>query len=147
MNIVFDWQSLQPYTGPNATFFQSCDALEVKNGVNAPASGWGLAHALPAFGSYFKNIYLPARRSLNPYFSPDTTTLLFFGYSMRRGRSKVLLFYMFLIKTDIQSISDCLGTYNASQSFYTNTTINNAERSWTWSRSSRYHFAHIIEKL
>lgn len=72
-NILWDWQALQPYTGPNATFFQSCDALEVKDGVNAPASGWGLAHALPAFGAYFKNVYLPARkrpisfRSLSPH--------------------------------------------------------------------------------
>ncbi|GJJ15866.1 hypothetical protein Clacol_010144 [Clathrus columnatus] len=59
-NILWDWQSLQPYTGPNATFFQSCDALEVKDGVSAPATGWGLTHALPTFGSYFKNVYLPS---------------------------------------------------------------------------------------
>lgn len=60
-NILWDWQSLQPSVGPNATFFQSCDAIEVKDGANAPAGGWGLSHALPAFGAYFKNIYLPAR--------------------------------------------------------------------------------------
>ncbi|KIJ35161.1 hypothetical protein M422DRAFT_69992 [Sphaerobolus stellatus SS14] len=94
-NILWDWQSLQPYVGPNATFFQSCDALEVKNGVNAPASGWGLQHALSAWGSYFKNTYLPA-------ICGDDNT------------------------------EDCLGTYNATQSFYTNTTIDDANRSWTW---------------
>jgi hypothetical protein len=58
-NILWDWQSLQPYVGPGATFFQSCDAIEVKNGANAPATGWGLDHALTAWGSYFKTVYLP----------------------------------------------------------------------------------------
>ncbi|KAF8585313.1 hypothetical protein K439DRAFT_1388477 [Ramaria rubella] len=94
-NILWDWQSLQPYVGPNATFFQSCDALEVKDGQNAPVSGWGLAHALPAWGAYFKNIYLPA-------LCGDDTA------------------------------EDCLGSYNTSQSFWTNTTIDNADRSWMW---------------
>ena len=58
-NILWDWQSLQPYVGPNATFFQSCDAIEVMNGVSAPATGWGLDQALSAWGAYFKNVYLP----------------------------------------------------------------------------------------
>lgn len=57
-NNLWDWQSLQPRTGPGAQFFQFCDALEVKDGVNAPATGWGLDHALPAWSSYFKNTYI-----------------------------------------------------------------------------------------
>lgn len=52
---------MQPDSGPGATFFEFCDALEVKNGVSAPAAGWGLDHALPAWSSFFSNIYLPAR--------------------------------------------------------------------------------------
>ncbi|KAF8513795.1 serine carboxypeptidase S28-domain-containing protein [Gautieria morchelliformis] len=95
-NILWDWQSLQPYVGPNATFFQSCDAIEVKNGVNAPATGWGLDHALSAWGSYFKNVYLPQ-----------------------------------LCGTT--NAEDCLGTYNTSQAFWTDTSVDNANRSWMWS--------------
>lgn len=60
-NNLWDWQSMQPDSGPGATFFEFCDALEVKNGVSAPAAGWGLDHALPAWSSFFSNIYLPAR--------------------------------------------------------------------------------------
>ncbi|KAF8518527.1 serine carboxypeptidase S28-domain-containing protein [Hysterangium stoloniferum] len=95
-NILWDWQSLQPYIGPGATFFHSCDALEVKDGINAPPSGWGLTHALEAWGAYFTNTYLPA-----------------------------------ICGSD--SREDCLGTYNASQSFFTDTSLDNAERSWMWS--------------
>ena len=50
---LFSWQSLQLDSGPNQAFYQFCDALEVKNGVSAPASGWGLDHALQAWGSYW----------------------------------------------------------------------------------------------
>ena len=53
----FSWQSLQPDSGPNGDFFKFCDALEVKNGVSAPASGWGLDNALQAWGSYWKNSF------------------------------------------------------------------------------------------
>lgn len=60
-NNLWDWQSLQPATGPGATFFEFCDALEVKDGVSAPAAGWGLAHALPAWSSFFSQSYLPDR--------------------------------------------------------------------------------------
>ncbi|KAG6820692.1 hypothetical protein H0H93_013211 [Arthromyces matolae] len=37
----------------------SADVEAVKNGTSAPPGGWGLEHALPAWGSYFKNTYLP----------------------------------------------------------------------------------------
>ncbi|KAG6850910.1 hypothetical protein H0H93_006736 [Arthromyces matolae] len=56
-NNLWDWQSLQPTTGTEGQFYQFCDALEVRNGTTAPPGGWGLAHALSAWGSYFKNTY------------------------------------------------------------------------------------------
>ncbi|KAJ3920772.1 serine carboxypeptidase S28-domain-containing protein [Lentinula edodes] len=59
-NNLWDWQSLSPTSGPGATFFQFCDALEVKDGVNAPATGWGLDHALTAWGSFWNETYLDA---------------------------------------------------------------------------------------
>ena len=58
---LWDWQSLQPYSGPNQQFYQFCDALEVgSDGTVAPAAGFGLDHALTAWGSYMTNTYLPA---------------------------------------------------------------------------------------
>jgi hypothetical protein len=57
-NNLWDWQSLQVTSGPGTLFFKFCDALEVKDGVSATANGWGLDHALAAWGSYFKNTYL-----------------------------------------------------------------------------------------
>ena len=53
------WQEMQPNSGPGSTFFTFCDALEVKDGASAPASGWGLEHALAAWGNYFKTVSLP----------------------------------------------------------------------------------------
>ncbi|KAI0047352.1 peptidase S28 [Auriscalpium vulgare] len=93
-NNLWDWQSLSP-DSDGGEFFVFCDALEVKNGVSAPASGWGLDHALNAWGNFFADTYLP------------------------------------LICGD-DSAEDCLGTYNASQSFWTDTSLDNAERSWEW---------------
>lgn len=61
-NNLWDWQSLQPTSGSGAQFFDFCDALEVKNGVSASAKGWGLDHALTAWGSYFKNTYISERK-------------------------------------------------------------------------------------
>ena len=57
-NNLWDWQNLQPTSGPKTLFYKFCDALEVKNGQIAPESGWGLQHALNAWGSYFKETYL-----------------------------------------------------------------------------------------
>ncbi|KAG6896631.1 hypothetical protein C0992_007037 [Termitomyces sp. T32_za158] len=94
-NNLWDWQSLQPTTGPGGQFYQFCDALEVKDGVNAPASGWGLDHALAAWGSYFKDTY-----------------------------------YAHLCNgADPQT---CLGTYDPTQSYWTDTSVDNAWRSWFW---------------
>lgn len=52
-----DWQDMQPSSGPGAQFFEFCDALEVKNGVSAGHRGWGLHHALKAWGAYWKSTY------------------------------------------------------------------------------------------
>jgi hypothetical protein len=94
-NNMWDWQSLQPTTGPGGQFYQFCDALEVKNGVQAPATGFGLENALEAWGAYWRNTYL----------------------SLICG------------PMDAES---CLGTYNTSQSFWSDITINNSGRSWMW---------------
>ncbi|KAJ7437078.1 peptidase S28 [Mycena galericulata] len=92
---LWDWQSLSLADGASGVFFQFCDALEVKDGVNAPATGWGLDHALVAWSSYW------------------TTT------------------YLALVCGD-DNAEDCLGTYDTSQSYWTNITINNSNRSWFW---------------
>ncbi|KDQ20234.1 hypothetical protein BOTBODRAFT_142776 [Botryobasidium botryosum FD-172 SS1] len=51
------WQFLDPTSGPDNDFFKFCDALEVKNGVSAPADGWGLEYALEAFGKYMNHTF------------------------------------------------------------------------------------------
>ncbi|KAJ7498558.1 serine carboxypeptidase S28-domain-containing protein [Mycena latifolia] len=94
-NNLWDWQGLSLSGGAGQQFFNFCDALEVKNGVNAPAAGWGLDHALDAWSSYW------------------TTT------------------YLDLICGDSDA-EDCLGSYNTSQSFWTDTSIDNSWRSWFW---------------
>ncbi|TDL29922.1 hypothetical protein BD410DRAFT_759045 [Rickenella mellea] len=94
-NNFWDWQSLQPDSGPGSTFTTFCDALEVQNGVSAPPSGWGLETALKAWGNFWTSSY----------------------YSFICGDS------------DAES---CLGTHNASESFWTDTSLNNDARSWTW---------------
>ena len=72
-NNLWDWQLLEPSSGPGTKFFNFCDALEVKDGVSASESGWGADHAVSAWGSYFKNTYLPKRkRSLSEHFQRDT---------------------------------------------------------------------------
>ncbi|PCH36001.1 peptidase S28 [Wolfiporia cocos MD-104 SS10] len=93
---IFDWQSLQPAGElTDLSFFEFCDALEVKNGVSAGPEGWGLDYALQAWGSYWNTTFLPE----NCY---------------------------------DQTIEECLGTYNASAPYYTDISVNNADRSWMW---------------
>ncbi|KAI5118441.1 hypothetical protein M0805_000575 [Coniferiporia weirii] len=94
-NNMWDWQSLSPTSGPGAQFFDFCDAIEVKDGVSANSSGWGLDHALTAWGSYWNSTY-----------------------------------YAILCGDD--DAEDCLGTYDPSQPYWTDITIDNAGRSWTW---------------
>lgn len=62
-NNLWDWQALQPSSGPKTAFFKFCDALEVKNGQSAPAPGWGVQHAVNAWGKYFKGSYMHTRKS------------------------------------------------------------------------------------
>uniref|UniRef100_D8Q3J1 Peptidase S28 n=1 Tax=Schizophyllum commune (strain H4-8 / FGSC 9210) TaxID=578458 RepID=D8Q3J1_SCHCM len=55
-NNIWDWQSLQPYTasdGGELAFYDFCDALEVKDRMASGPEGWGLEHALRAWGAYF----------------------------------------------------------------------------------------------
>ncbi|KAJ7771109.1 peptidase S28 [Mycena maculata] len=92
---LFDWQSLSLSGGAGGLFFQFCDALEVKNGINAPAAGWGLDHALEAWSSFWRTTY-------------------------------------FALVCGDDDAEDCLGTYNTSQSFWTDTSVDNAGRSWFW---------------
>jgi hypothetical protein len=54
---LFDWQSLQPDVGPGAAFFEFCDALEVKDGVNAGPEGWGLENAIYSWGNFWNTTY------------------------------------------------------------------------------------------
>ncbi|KAL5529968.1 hypothetical protein ACEPAF_6225 [Sanghuangporus sanghuang] len=94
-NNLWDWQSLSPTSGPGATFFEFCDALEVKDGVSAGSKGWGLDHALTAWGRFWNETY----------------------YAEICG--------------DLDA-ETCLGTYDPTQEFWTDTSIDNAGRSWTW---------------
>ena len=52
---MFDWQLLGPGTG--GIFYDVCDALEVKDGVSAPLNGWGMEHAIEAWGTFWKQRY------------------------------------------------------------------------------------------
>jgi len=38
-------------------FFQFCDALEVKDGVNAGPDGWGLENAIYSWGNFWNTTY------------------------------------------------------------------------------------------
>jgi hypothetical protein len=53
-NQLWNWQELSPGSDA-AIFFDFCDALEVKNGTSAGPNGWGLDHALDAWGHYETN--------------------------------------------------------------------------------------------
>ncbi|KAG2144464.1 peptidase S28 [Suillus clintonianus] len=54
---LWDWQDMQPFYGPGAWFYQFCDALEVKDGVNAEPEGWGLENAINAWGNFWNTTY------------------------------------------------------------------------------------------
>ncbi|KAH9855013.1 peptidase S28 [Lenzites betulinus] len=55
-NNLWDWQNLSPASN-GGIFFQFCDALEVKDGVNAGPNGWGAEHALQAWAAYWMGTY------------------------------------------------------------------------------------------
>ncbi|KAG1723677.1 peptidase S28 [Suillus lakei] len=92
---VFSWQSLQPDVGPGAMFYQFCDLLEVKDGINAGPDGWGLDHAINSWGNYW-----------------NTT---FYNLTCQH-----------------QDAETCIGTFNPTDSYWTNITVNNSNRSWFW---------------
>ena len=54
---LIDWRFLEPDVGPGAMFFEFCDALEVKDGISAPATGWGLEHAINSWGPFWSDTY------------------------------------------------------------------------------------------
>ncbi|KAH9856842.1 peptidase S28 [Lenzites betulinus] len=97
------WQSMQPSDGPGSEFYEFCDTLEVKSGVSAGASGWGLDHALQAWGNYWKSSY----------------------YSEICGDDDV---------------ETCLGTYDATNPFWSYDYLQNAERSWQWLLCNEFGF-------
>ncbi|KAI1784395.1 serine carboxypeptidase S28-domain-containing protein [Ganoderma leucocontextum] len=100
---LYTWQLLQPDSGTRQLFYHFCDALEVQNGVSAPASGWGLDHALQAWGTYWKSTF----------------------YGLVCG---------------MDDVETCLGTYNASSAFWTDTHTNNWVRSWLWLVCTEFGF-------
>ncbi|KIY62976.1 peptidase S28 [Cylindrobasidium torrendii FP15055 ss-10] len=63
---LWEWQNIQPTAGyDGTTFWKFCDALEWKEeeGVAADPGGWGLEHAVNAWGTWFQGKYfkpLPA---------------------------------------------------------------------------------------
>jgi hypothetical protein len=54
-------------SGPHAQFYSFCDALEVKDGVQAPENGWGGEHAVNAWGSYWRDFYFEQGKSFLQY--------------------------------------------------------------------------------
>ncbi|EGO28580.1 hypothetical protein SERLADRAFT_354447 [Serpula lacrymans var. lacrymans S7.9] len=57
---LYAWQDYQP-TNQYTAFSRFCDALEVNNGVSANASGWGITHAINAWGTFWQvNNYGPS---------------------------------------------------------------------------------------
>ncbi|KAG9312786.1 serine carboxypeptidase S28-domain-containing protein [Chiua virens] len=103
---LFEWQNLQPDGGPGGRFFKFCDALEVKDGVQAPVTGWGLEHAISSWGSYWNTTY---------YASVCNS----FG------------------------AEECLGTYDTSQPFWSNVTVDNDNRSWFWLVCNQFGFYQV----
>lgn len=114
-NNLWDWQSLQPNSGPGQDFFQFCDALEVKDGVSAGPEGRGLDHAIKAWGAHWKSGYLANLCDDQSIAYVDFHTVL------NRFGSNMFVF-----------TSDCLGSYDPNADYYTNTTIDNSGRSWYW---------------
>ncbi|KAM5545184.1 hypothetical protein V8D89_001295 [Ganoderma adspersum] len=102
----FDWQMMQPDSGPNQQFYQFCDALEVQDGVSAADSGWGLDYALQAWGTYWTSTY----------------------------------YYLVCGDDDVET---CLGTYDTTEPYWTNTSTGNEERSWQWLICTQFGFQQV----
>ncbi|KAJ7591526.1 serine carboxypeptidase S28-domain-containing protein [Mycena floridula] len=108
---LFSWQYLQPRTDASTrVFFTFCDALE--GAADTPATGLGLDHALSAWGTFFIQRYLP-------YLCPNNTVTFESFFSFHSHRSDSLF-------------SECFNTHDPNESFWTDTTVKNADRSWQW---------------
>lgn len=72
---MFTWVNLQPDSGPDQQFYQFCDALEVKDGVNAPEQGWGFDYAYQAWSSWWSEVYMPNGKAILPSCSKCTVLI------------------------------------------------------------------------
>ena len=127
---LWDWQDLQPYLGPGQQFFEFCDALEVRDGVSAGPQGWGLDYALTAWGTYWNTTYLNICELLfdiSLFQSPNITLQC----AMEKTSSK-LDNSRYSSSYSLSLHRDCLTTYDATSPYYTDTSVNNSERSWEW---------------
>jgi hypothetical protein len=113
-------------------FYAFCDALEVKDGVNAPAEGWGLDHTLQAWGNLWTNGGYLNRRKFS-------TTVVKFQANDSYQFAVVIRQSMLALNFKIPPLIDnnhnnraCLGTYDPTQAFYTDTSVDNSGRSWMW---------------
>ena len=65
MSNLFDWQDLQPESGPGQRFYEFCDAIEVHDGQIAGPNGWGLPLAWQLWGRFWFDEYIyDGRRSV-----------------------------------------------------------------------------------
>lgn len=131
-NNMWDWQSLQVTSGPGTQFFKFCDALEVQNGVQAPAGGFGLDHALAAWGAYWRSSYLKTCKNYMVHDHSACLHSLLFWQCVAKMMPSKLLWRLAWVMSLIFFFRTCLGTYDSTADFYTDTTIDNASRSWMW---------------
>ncbi len=69
-NNLWEWQSLTPSSN-GGLFYDFCDALEVDNDVSAGPEGWGLEHALQAWGKYWTETYHSNRELSSCYMASN----------------------------------------------------------------------------
>lgn len=100
---------MQPSDGPKSAFFNFCDALEVKDGVSAPASGWGLENALSAWGNYFKTVTIPKSKRM----APSQLSRLLIGVPS-------LVWSTACAGIDVET---CLGTYDANATYWNDLSV------------------------
>ena len=130
-NNLWDWQSLQVTSGAGSQFYRFCDALEYRNGVKAPASGWGVEYAFAAWGKYWRTIYLSGYviSFLLPFvvLSKYRRFILSMWCKWRGVRYTVL-------HADPSQFNSrtCLGTYDPTIPYWTDISVDNANRSWMW---------------
>jgi hypothetical protein len=117
-NNFFDWQLLQPNSN-GGIFYDFCDALEVQNGVSANASGWGLRQAYTSWGQFWNETYYAVCECCLSPVLPLTDTFTDFCVPENPACGS-------------DTPEDCLGTFNASSTYYTDIGINNPVRSWKW---------------